>query len=110
MSDDILAKAFRSYGSFQRARVVRHKHNNKSKGFGFVSFKHPDDFAKAIRDMNGMLQQFSSDIKVDSYQGATDGKKTLEKKCDLRLLKKYKDHWCCVPVVAVKSKASNLSR
>ena len=48
-------------------------------------------------------------FKVDSYQDATD-EKTLEKKFDLRLLKKYKDHWCCVPVVAVKPKASNLSR
>ena len=32
----------------------------------------------------------------------------MENKVDLRLLNKYKDHRCCVLVVAVK--ASNLSR
>ena len=34
----------------------------------------------------------------------TDGK-TLEKKFDLRLFKKYKDHWCCVPVGCSKAKS-----
>lgn len=42
VSDELLAKAFRKYPSFQKAKVVRDSRTNKSKGFGFVSFKHQD--------------------------------------------------------------------
>ena len=35
------------------AKVVRDKRSNKTKGYGFVSFKSPDDFTKAIKEMNG---------------------------------------------------------
>ena len=35
------------------ARVVRSKHDNKSKGYGFVSFLDPMDCARALREMNG---------------------------------------------------------
>ena len=34
-------------------QVVRDKRSNKTKGYGFISFKNPDDFTKAIKDMNG---------------------------------------------------------
>jgi RNA recognition motif-containing protein len=33
--------------------VVRDKRTNKSKGYGFVSFLDGNDFAKAMREMNG---------------------------------------------------------
>lgn len=39
VSDELLAKAFRKYPSFQKAKVVRDSRSNKSKGYGFVSFK-----------------------------------------------------------------------
>lgn len=42
VSDELLAKAFRKYSSFQKAKVVRDGRTNKSKGYGFVSFKHQD--------------------------------------------------------------------
>lgn len=42
VSDELLAKAFRKYPSFQKAKVVRDNRTNKSKGYGFVSFKHQD--------------------------------------------------------------------
>jgi len=53
VSDELLAKAFRKYPSFQKAKVVRDHRSNKSKGYGFVSFKHQDDFVRACREMDG---------------------------------------------------------
>ena len=34
-------------------KVIRTKHENKARGFGFVSFMDPMDCAKAIREMQG---------------------------------------------------------
>lgn len=53
VSDDLLARTFSKYPSFQKAKVIRDKRTNKSKGFGFVSFKDPSDFTRAMREMNG---------------------------------------------------------
>lgn len=53
MTDELLARAFNKYPSFQRARVVRDKITGKPKGYGFVSFKDPGDFTRALREMNG---------------------------------------------------------
>lgn len=39
------------------AKVVRDKRSNKTKGYGFVSFKSPDDFTKAIKEMNGRMDK-----------------------------------------------------
>lgn len=53
VSDDGLARAFAKYTSMQKAKVVRDKRNSKSRGYGFVSFKDPNDFMKAMKEMNG---------------------------------------------------------
>ncbi|XP_070548188.1 RNA-binding protein 42-like [Ptychodera flava] len=53
VTDEILTRVFGKYQSFQRAKVVRDKRTNKTKGFGFVSFKDPNDFIAAMREMNG---------------------------------------------------------
>lgn len=53
VSDELLAKAFRRFPSFQKAKVIRDKRSNKSKGFGFVSFKSQEDYVRAIREMDG---------------------------------------------------------
>lgn len=49
----MLVRVFGKYPSFQKAKVVRDKRTNKTKGFGFVSFKDPQDFIKAMKEMNG---------------------------------------------------------
>ena len=49
----VLTRTFSRYSSFQKARVVRDKRSNKSKGYGFVSFKDPADFTRAIKELNG---------------------------------------------------------
>nr|XP_018903188.1 PREDICTED: RNA-binding protein 42 [Bemisia tabaci] len=53
VTDEVLIRAFSKYPSFQRARVVRDRRTNKTKGFGFVSFADPQDFIKATKEMNG---------------------------------------------------------
>ncbi|RIB13076.1 hypothetical protein C2G38_1975562 [Gigaspora rosea] len=53
VTDDILYKAFSKYPSIQKAKVIRDKRTNKSKGYGFVSFKDADEFVKAWKEMNG---------------------------------------------------------
>lgn len=67
VTDDQLTRAFSKYPSFLRAKVVRDKKTNKTKGYGFVSFKDPNDFIRAMREMNGELSfHVSSTVKVDS--------------------------------------------
>ena len=55
----VLSRTFGRYPSFQMAKVVRDKRSNKTKGYGFVSFKSPDDFTKAIKEMNGRRRKIS---------------------------------------------------
>ena len=47
--------------------MIRDKKTNKTKGFGFVSFKEPGDFTKAMREMNGKYVG-SRPIKVGSLK------------------------------------------
>lgn len=53
VTDELLFKAFSKYPSLQRTRVVRDKRTGKSRGYGFLSFKDPNEFVKAWREMNG---------------------------------------------------------
>ena len=59
-NDEMLRKAFSKYASFAKAKIVRDRRTHKSKGYGFVSFLHPKDYQKAMREMNGMLCSCSS--------------------------------------------------
>lgn len=56
VSDDVLTRTFNRYPSFIKAKVVRDKRTNKSRGYGFVSFKNPVDFARAMKEMNGKFR------------------------------------------------------
>lgn len=53
VTDELLTSTFEKYPSFVKARVIRDKRTNKSKGYGFVSFKDPTDYAKAIKEYDG---------------------------------------------------------
>ncbi|XP_066575296.1 RNA-binding protein 42 isoform X2 [Amia ocellicauda] len=53
VNDDILGRAFSRYPSFLKAKVVRDKRTGKTKGYGFISFKDPNDYVRAMREMNG---------------------------------------------------------
>merc|ERR1712241_77626 len=41
VTDEVLARTFGRYTSLQKAKVIRDKRTNKTKGFGFISFKDP---------------------------------------------------------------------
>ncbi|XP_006361411.1 RNA-binding protein 42-like isoform X1 [Solanum tuberosum] len=53
VNEDVLSKAFSKFPSFNMAKVLRDKRTGKTKGFGFVSFSSPLDFAAALKGMNG---------------------------------------------------------
>lgn len=53
VNDEVLTRTFNKFPSFQRAKVIRDKRTGKSKGFGFVSFREPQDFIRAMKEMDG---------------------------------------------------------
>lgn len=53
VNDNTLAKLFVKYPSFAKAKVVRDKRTQKTKGYGFVSFLDPFDCAQALKEMQG---------------------------------------------------------
>ena len=53
MTDELLTSTFEKYPSFVKAKVIRDKRTHKSKGYGFISFKDPQDYAKAIKEWDG---------------------------------------------------------
>ncbi|KAJ3063504.1 hypothetical protein HDU98_000716 [Podochytrium sp. JEL0797] len=53
VGDELLVRTFSKYPSFVKAKVVREKKTTKSKGYGFVSFKDPNDFVAALKEMDG---------------------------------------------------------
>eukprot|EP01126_Amoeba_proteus_P006758 TRINITY_DN1236_c0_g2_i10.p1 TRINITY_DN1236_c0_g2~~TRINITY_DN1236_c0_g2_i10.p1 ORF type:complete len:145 (+),score=21.66 TRINITY_DN1236_c0_g2_i10:427-861(+) len=53
VTDEALKRAFSQYKSVVKTRVIRDKRTGKSKGFGFISFMDPQEFVKALREMNG---------------------------------------------------------
>lgn len=57
VNDELLTRTFNKYGSFQKAKVIRDKRTGKSKGFGFISFKEPGDFIKAMKEMDGKFNK-----------------------------------------------------
>ncbi|OAF69965.1 60S acidic ribosomal protein P2 [Intoshia linei] len=61
-TDELLAQVFRKYQSFQKARVVRDKRTDKSKGYGFVSLGNAKDFVLAMREMNGRMKYITATL------------------------------------------------
>lgn len=59
VTDELLTRTFNKYPSFIRSKVIRDKRTSKSKGYGFISFKDPADFTKAMKEMNGKLQKLA---------------------------------------------------
>lgn len=83
VTDDSLFKAFSKYSSVQKARVIRDKRTQKSKGYGFVSFSDGDDYFKAAREMQGkyigshpvLLRRATAEVRPVSAANAKPGKR-----------------------------------
>lgn len=82
-TDDALLKAFSRWPSVQKARVIREKRTNKSKGYGFVSFSDADDYFQAAKEMNGKyiqshpvtVRKANTEIKVSNVKDKHFNKK-----------------------------------
>ena len=59
VTDDLLKWTFSKYSSFIKAKVIRDKRTNKSKGYGFVSFKNAQDYINAMKEINGLSLSLS---------------------------------------------------
>jgi hypothetical protein len=83
VTDDSLLKAFSKYSSVQKARVIRDKRTEKSKGYGFVSFSDGDDYFRAAREMQGkyigshpvLLRRAMTEIRPVAVKGGNTGGK-----------------------------------
>ena len=73
MSDALLTSAFSKYTSFNKAKVIKHTHNNKSKGYGFVSLTDNDEGFKALREMNGKYIGECKGWEQDIMEGKVGG-------------------------------------
>lgn len=51
-SDEELKSFFESVGSVESAQIIKDKHTNRSKGFGFVEMSSDEDASKAISQLN----------------------------------------------------------
>ncbi|EWS72876.1 RNA-binding protein 42 (RBM42)-like RNA recognition motif protein (macronuclear) [Tetrahymena thermophila SB210] len=79
VTDDVLANSFKKYPSFCKARVVRDKRSQKTKGYGFVSFLDPQDFLKAMKEMNG---KYVGNRPVKLMKSEWEKRSFIEKKED----------------------------
>jgi cold-inducible RNA-binding protein len=52
-SDASLREAFSEFGEVTDAKIITDRETGKSRGFGFVTFKNPDDAARAMQTMSG---------------------------------------------------------
>jgi len=52
VDDDKLREIFSSYGEIEDATVIKDRQSNRSKGFGFVTFKDDESAKKAISELN----------------------------------------------------------
>lgn len=83
VTDDSLFKAFGQFPSVQKARVIRDKRTQKSKGYGFISFSDGDDYFKAAREMQGkyigshpiLLRRAQTEVRPASANALKSGKK-----------------------------------
>lgn len=90
VNDELLTRTFTKFPSFQRAKVIRDKRTSKSKGYGFISFKEPQDFIRAMKEMDGKYVG-SRPIKLRKSTWRQRGmeerrKKEAEKKALLSLI------------------------
>ena len=54
LTEEELKEAFSKAGEVEEAKIITDRVSGRSKGFGFVTMKNPEDTQKAIDEMNGV--------------------------------------------------------
>lgn len=54
LTEEELKEAFSKVGEVEEAKIITDRVSGRSKGFGFVTMKNPEDAEKAIEEMNGV--------------------------------------------------------
>ena len=78
VDDDGLRELFTPFGTVNFVKVIRDFHSGRSKGFGFVEMKTPEEAKKAIDELNGCIHErrtitVSEANPPDSSSGGTGG-------------------------------------
>jgi len=53
ITEDMLRGIFEPFGRIERIELMREPENNRSKGYGFITFSDSDDAKKALDQLNG---------------------------------------------------------
>lgn len=64
VTDETLTLAFKHYKSFNKAKVIRERWNNKTKGYGFVSFSDSADMVACMKSMNGTARPHTCSVRA----------------------------------------------
>ncbi|KAJ3104186.1 RNA-binding protein 42 [Phlyctochytrium planicorne] len=91
VTDDLLFRSFAKYPSLVKAKVIRDKKSSKTRGYGFISFKDPNDFVKALREMNGKyIGNRPIKLRKSTWDDRNANPKQLVKTVEGAVLKKDK--------------------
>lgn len=72
VTDSDLSKMFESHGTVESAQVIMDRDTGKSKGFGFVEMKTPQEAQAAIAALNGKDADGRA-LKVNEAKPKTEG-------------------------------------
>ncbi|KAJ8868301.1 hypothetical protein PR048_029817 [Dryococelus australis] len=76
---DLMSKLFENYGSIISCKVVVDD-DQKYRGFGFVSFKNPQDASRAVEELDGFLLAEGKRLYVAPAQKKTERQQMLKQK------------------------------
>lgn len=63
-TDETLKKYFDQYGELEEAVVITDRQTNKSRGYGFVTMKRPEDAFNAIKDPNPCIDGRKANVNL----------------------------------------------
>jgi RNA recognition motif-containing protein len=71
VTEEDLRQLFAEYGPVVNVNLINDRETGRSKGFGFVEMKNPEDAEKAINDLDGNSLK-GRDIKVNQARPKED--------------------------------------
>lgn len=74
-TDEMIKKAFESFGEVTSARVIKDKYTGQSRGFGFVEMPGQNQAQTAIKSLNGK-ELLGKQITVNEARARTEKERT----------------------------------